>query len=245
MVNCWASGLGDCSTKQSKEHYYSKAILGGSPVTVKGLPWCISAKTIPAEGFARNILCAKHNSALSQLDTAGSDAMETLSRFTQVASVRQVQRRTQNQIVRGNVDGYLLERWLLKFLIGLAFEHSTPTGEMWRPPESWVKVCFGRKPFEEGCGLYVGRLAPAHEVVRQNRVSAQTITRGSGQIDGVLFDLNGLQLLLTVSPMEEQLPDYRPNFLYDRQDDTTWQVVRISWCEPGEQLREDDGTHTE
>lgn len=236
MVNCWASGLGDCSTKQSKEHYYSKAILGGSPVTVKGLPWCISAKTIPAEGFARNILCTKHNSALSQLDKAGSDAMETLSRFTQVASVRQVQRLTQNQTVRWNVDGYLLERWFLKFLIGLAFEHPTPTGEAWRPPGSWVKACFGRAPFEEGCGLYIGRLAPAQEVVQQNRVSAQTLTVKPGQISGVLFDLNGLQLLLTVFPMEERLPDYRPSFLYDRQDDTIWQIVRISWCEPVELL---------
>ncbi len=230
MATCWASSLGDCSEKLSREHYFSKMLLGGKPVRVQGLPWYPIPKVIPANGLVRKMLCTKHNSELSPVDEAGSEAWVVLQKFSQVQWVRRTEGRKQKQRVDGEIDGLLLERWMLKFLIGIAYDHIELGGTHWQPPESWVDICFGRQAFERRCGLYVGPLSPKIKSLDKNRTEVNRYPKHSEQIEGADFNLNGLQFRLALTPLKKQATyKHRPPFLRDYQNGKLQQLIKLKW----------------
>lgn len=229
MANCWARGLGGCSGKQSKEHYVSRSLLGESPVTVSGLPWCRQPKTIPVEGFSRNILCTTHNSQLSVLDEAGSHAFTCFSKFMQVRGVRLAERCKQKKVQRYRIDGGKLERWLLKAIIGTAFGHETADRGAWQPPLEWVEMAFEKRPFPSQCGLYVDDFRKSTLELRTNHLAIQMLTHGEGQIDGAEFDLNGWVMVLSLATLQSNDLAYRPPFVRDVQSIRLQQVISFDW----------------
>jgi hypothetical protein len=111
MVDCWASALGDCSSKQSKEHYVSEFLFASDHIYVNGLPWCGNElRKIPTSGFVRSMLCKRHNEALSPVDQAGSHAWRSFGRFIDIAKSREVLRARQKRLQQYVIDGPLLER---------------------------------------------------------------------------------------------------------------------------------------
>jgi hypothetical protein len=231
MANCWARELGDCSAKKSKEHFLSRRLLGEAPVTVSGLAWCIEPKTIPVEGFGSNILCTAHNSQLSTVDTAGSDAFTCFSKFIQVRGVRLTERRKQSEVQRYRVDGGKLERWLLKALIGAAFEHKTADRDAWQPSLEWVEMAFGKRPFPNHCGLYVGDFSTSTLELEANHLSIRVLTGDDGQIDGAEFELNGWVMVLSLVVLEAHEIAYRPPFIRDVQGIRLQQVISFDWLQ--------------
>lgn len=116
---CYAAASKDCSEKISREHWLSadilRAIASGKTVTVVGMPWQQgSTHQLPVSALAANILCQRHNSALSPLDVSASTAFRVLWHF------QEDQRRSPD--LHGAefalVSGEDLERWLLKLLWG-------------------------------------------------------------------------------------------------------------------------------
>lgn len=229
MANCWARELGGCSAKQSKEHFISRSLLGEAPVTVSGLAWCREPKTIPVEGFSRNILCTAHNSQLSTLDDAGSHAFTCFSKFMQVRGVRIGEKRKQKEAQRYRVDGEKLERWLLKAIIGTAFEHETVDRGAWQPSLKWVEMVFGRRPFPVRCGLYVGDFRTSTLALETNRIAIRMLTRDEVGIAGAEFDLNGWVMVLSLAPLEEEGIKYRPSFIRDAPGLRLQQVISFAW----------------
>lgn len=69
-MDCWARELGNCAGPVTGEHLVSKCLGDGKMMAIKGLPFCeneyaeISWATATA-----NVLCAKHNAALSPVDS--------------------------------------------------------------------------------------------------------------------------------------------------------------------------------
>lgn len=75
MKTCWAQCLGNCSGKISREHPISPSVFGGDEIVVQGFPWCRDRpKKISVANLTEKVLCQKHNSDLSDIDKAGSDA---------------------------------------------------------------------------------------------------------------------------------------------------------------------------
>ena len=70
---CYLAGTANCSDKLSGEHYISKTVLEsiGSTIRMEGVTWLPpgTSKVIGLNALTAKILCQRHNSALSPLDT--------------------------------------------------------------------------------------------------------------------------------------------------------------------------------
>jgi len=115
---CYASRLGTCSPKITREHYVSHGVLKrfGDTIAISGAPWLgTQPKTIPVATFAPKVLCETHNTALSPLDDVAKRVFEALLDFD--ADLRPPASPPQHRVVR--VSGWAFERWFLKVFCGM------------------------------------------------------------------------------------------------------------------------------
>src|SRR5687768_3950665 len=76
-MNCWASIIGGCSDKASREHLVSASLWTKERLDVVGFPWCKdSPKRIGLSSLTGKVLCTEHNSLLSEADEAGKAAFD-------------------------------------------------------------------------------------------------------------------------------------------------------------------------
>lgn len=124
---CYARSLSDCSTKISREHYISAALLeSAGPInTFEGFGWAKGKEvTLPTQAITANILCERHNNALSPLDSTAArifrflrDAQEELGD----PALRSISRFTLE-------SGPIFERWMLKTAWGLVLASALTAG---------------------------------------------------------------------------------------------------------------------
>lgn len=122
MNKCWAKSLNNCSSKITGEHIVSNLILD-KYVTVKGFSWCKNeSKTIGSSSLVGNILCNKHNEALSAYDNEAKKYLDTIVEFDKIHSkfIKFGFRKKDIPIIY-NINGFFLERWFCKTIINLAF----------------------------------------------------------------------------------------------------------------------------
>jgi hypothetical protein len=131
------------------EHYVSKATLlllagiGGGTVRVEGIA---PNKSIGVNSFGANILCETHNAALSRLDDCGTGFFEAIRHHSSFSE------RTAPPLLTA-FNGYDVERWVLKILVGLAYRVLPNTKNKWKPPLSWLRVLYGKRDMPQGMGL--------------------------------------------------------------------------------------------
>jgi hypothetical protein len=180
MDGCWASVLGDCSGGLSGEHIITESLFLGDSIGVKGLPWCREGhRFIGKASYTANILCRKHNSALSPVDDAGTLAFATLRTMATISSNRlgMLQyglRCGRFEVIEQNIDGQGLERWLLKTLINmeLAGKQGLGVGSNASPAgidSELVEIAFGLRFFKNRAGLYFATF-DAEAIDMQERV---------------------------------------------------------------------------
>jgi hypothetical protein len=129
LMNCWASCLGDCSDKVSREHLVSEGLFQSDTVRVQGFSWCkTEPKEIGISGLTSKILCTHHNNTLSPVDEGGRSAFNTLREVRRVENVREKLKRRIWTVVRREINGLLLERWLLKTTINISYGKEYPIG---------------------------------------------------------------------------------------------------------------------
>ena len=130
MAECWASGLGSCSDKISREHIVSESLFTNDIVRVEGFSWCKDKeKEIGLRSLTAKILCKKHNAALSPVDIGGASAFEAFRNMTKIGNVRKKVQPQIWDVIQYSIDGILLERWFLKTLINISFGGEYPIGE--------------------------------------------------------------------------------------------------------------------
>jgi len=146
VMECWASTLGDCCEGKSGEHYISKGVFGGETIAVRGFPWCPDEPcTIGISSAVANMLCGKHNSALSQFD----DEATKLAAFLKEKPLAAVSVR---------LNGVLLEKWALKTFFNLGYLrgfHGCKQVNPFQPPEGLVRYLYCNEPVADGIGLYL------------------------------------------------------------------------------------------
>jgi hypothetical protein len=161
---CYASAAGDCDQKLSNEHWLSKKIIesagGGRPVLVSGMPWQEGAThRLGANSLGSNILCQRHNTALSPLDDLAGEVFKVLRHYDTDMN--------EDPDPHGNefaiFSGDLLERWAIKLFWG-AVAASTLRGNAGTPVSSlrskidlkWLAdVLFRDDSLPEDWGLYM------------------------------------------------------------------------------------------
>jgi hypothetical protein len=202
MNDCWAACLGDCSDKISREHIISASLFPADRIMVEGLPWCKGeAKEIGLAALTRKILCTKHNSDLSEADSAASDSMNVLREATRLTNRRIELKIKRPTVRRFQIDGPALERWFLKTFINIAYQQAFPIGSksarQWVPSADLVEVAFNRREFEPKAGLYfIGE--PGEQINSSDRIRAITYTNESDRLVGALFYFRGYRFLLYI-----------------------------------------------
>lgn len=154
---CYASCLGGCSTKLTLEHYLSDSILklldSGDGVRLQGPRFLNGgARVLPRATMGSKVLCKNHNSQLSALDT------EALELFRTIAAADQLKDLAGRQSTK-NLDGGLIERWLLKVFLGVRASGSGDDHTGARIPtdipERLVRIVFGKHAHPQGFGLFL------------------------------------------------------------------------------------------
>jgi hypothetical protein len=150
--SCFARGLKDCSQTVSREHYISRSILtlfGEKGLLVSGVPWIPdgSQKQVSPASLTGKILCERHNSSLSPLDSVAAKFFRFFTTEWSGDAIEVFLTR-----------GFDLERWLLKMLCGLvASGNATHDGKQlstWTPPPQWLEILFGNADVMAPAGLH-------------------------------------------------------------------------------------------
>ena len=186
---CWANYRRDCDRGMSDEHLLSKALFPQQAVYVSGFDWCGAAeKKIGINSLQRRFLCEKHNNALSPADT---EAVEALSAFASGESQREI-------------NGGLLERWLLKSAINLSIGTKSHIGcGMSESVPGWpspylLAVAFGDLSFSHNMGAYFFDCAAEYRY-RAGEILMTPLLLETG-IGGFLFGLRGAFVFLNLVP---------------------------------------------
>ena len=248
-MTCWAKCLGDCAEKQSREHIVSQALFISETVIVQGFNWCKDApKEIGLSNLTAKILCRKHNSDLSPLDSTAGAAFGAMREMRRLANVRAALRPRIWTVARYEVQGPELERWFLKTLINLAYEGPSHIGrdstESGQPSKRLVEVCFGVTKFQAGAGLYsvvhIGQEIHSADIVR----FAPILTDQKYLIGG-LYIFRGFRYFLNLEEVNlERLPqgigfpgedwgnsqlNFHNRRMYDKVGSYTSQIFATKW----------------
>ncbi len=201
---CWASPLGDCDGGITGEHVVSAGVLASSRVQVEGLPWCRDEpRTINSKKFVVNRLCKRHNEGLSEVDAAAKNLFDTLD---SAALLDETRRRLPadgwaEPLIKHQVSGRKIERWLLKTVINITVGGQKPIGDYDSEagivhPEL-VGIAFGHTTFSPPYGLYGGAIV-GERMNGAREWEYQLL--GKDRICGVLAKLRGIRLGLSLIP---------------------------------------------
>ncbi len=237
---CYAAPLNDCSTKVSGEHAVSKSILRNFPkIVVSGFPWQKPGeeKTVGLNSLVANVLCQRHNEALSPLDKQAGRLFKTFRAFD--LGLRNAERAPEDGFVL--FSGEDLERWLLKVLFGLlAAGNVSLNGERVQVPhvpESWLQVLYGGAPWPAETGLYVVYPQDRQFWAQSSIGCSALVELTGGGIMGMMVDVAGFSFALSMrKPNLDASPSfaggiYRPGSLVFRRDGIR-KTAKFSWADP-------------
>ena len=183
---CWAACLGQCSLQHSREHIVTESTLQGPQLNIRGFPFLHgNTITLHKSQFKSNILCQKHNNALSQVDEAGTVA------FNAVRDSAGPNPRRKNKI-----NGILLERWLLKTLINMEVLADFNV----RPARDIIEIAFGKRVFAPNAGLFFLGYSFDPDLGDERVSYTRLVEDGAGnKIVGGRFKFRSFDLLLTLA----------------------------------------------
>ncbi len=151
---CYANILGNCDPKISREHYIGQGIfdlMSGVSFTVSGFPWQKrdATQSLRKSNITAKVLCRKHNSELSPIDSSAQRFLETIYHLTRGG----IQGAIDVSQLRFDFEGRNLERWLLKVACG-AIASGNYGGENRTVPPEVVEILFGQRSWPEYFCLY-------------------------------------------------------------------------------------------
>jgi hypothetical protein len=164
---CFASATNDCSDKISLEHPLSKGILkavgDGKTVEISDSYWQrgrSQPERMSVKTLGSNMLCDRHNKALSNFDTTAIRAQSTLERY-QLAQLRHPDPHGSEF---DRISGERFERWLLKMAWGfkVGAKELPVSLRQGRERNALMRYLFRDGLMPKGWGLYVRSLTKTY-----------------------------------------------------------------------------------
>ena len=232
--SCALAGHGPCAGKISGEHYISHAVLRrlapDEGISISGTPWTAAGpKTVGKAALTANIVCQKHNSDLSGLDSIGGRWMACIQEAQLALAGTSARSRTHT------FDGIKLERFFLKlaFMLWHSGNFASAGAAIQGAPSGiWADLLTGAVPFPSTWGLYVPTSgAPFMAVDRQFSAMPLTGSDGSG-IKAVHFEMATVPFYLMLGNPDHQAHwgTRRPRQL-DIGNDIACHRLRLAWPE--------------
>lgn len=199
---CYARLLGGCAPGLSREHVFTSGVMGGSGmVSFRGYSKILDDTPIALARAAPKILCSTHNSMLSPLDSEAIKLSDALGEFHAARSGHfEVQ-----------IDGPLLERWLLKVTLGYLASGQTPLGRRYPSSKNLVALLFGRAEIPPLLGLYAVVGVDRHaEHTTEVLFRELTVVDPAGmtRLVGSFVTLHGVPFLLSLGGPLFPIEDY-------------------------------------
>lgn len=229
---CFLAVTKDCSQKISREHFVSEGVLEEIDyiVGVEGLPWIPPGeqKPVSTPNLTAHVLCRRHNSALSPLDSTGAQFFRAIKNLS-----------SSNYDGRENVlafNGRDIERWMLKTMYGMLASKLLQARFGMRIGADIDSMCvdllYDRVPFVPGRGLFI-RTEIGHTVATERSITVQPVTNNVEQtISGICFNMVGFDFLLTTCKTNAEKSAFRPGYIV-----FAWRkrfkVIHLFWTDPG------------
>lgn len=244
-ARCYAAPLNDCSTKITGEHTLSHSVLRElSPtgiIEVNGLPRRPQEEfvSVPISGFTCNVLCDRHNGALSPLDSVGYRFFKSLRAINAELRDKSKKPRTRPYLF----NGHDIERYILNALCGDGFasKMNSLRGRImgWHSSAQWVRILYGLEPLPAGWGLYLAATPGEPFDLDENVLGICPVTNDDEELCGARFKVLGLEfeLLMTIpNPLQQLYSDncrYRPNEV-SFSDGRATQSILFGWDVKGQ-----------
>jgi hypothetical protein len=232
---CYANVSTDCDGKQSSEHWLSKAILTAHSeeklVVIGELPFQQPGdvdKYTP-KSLGANILCERHNSGLSRLDTAALALVTTLDCFYLDQAGPTGDYTNEFDLFSGPE----VERWLLKMVWGASEAYAAKPkirGDIRR--RQLADYLFRDTVLPLGWGLYVSGSRSGRRVDPEHAMNVR-LEGSYGELRSGCLDVGGVRLTFalgarTSSSVTEAI--YRPSAIFlTRQGTDRHKVAAFSW----------------
>ncbi len=190
---CYANALSDCDSQISREHYVSEGILSlrNGAITLLGFPWLPNGnlKKVSAQALTAKILCKRHNTALSGLDSVAIRFFKFLIGDNP----------NENLLL---INGNEIERWMLKMLCGLAASGNITFNSQilhsWTPPDRWLRILFGNANIPSNCGLYY---VSGNYHFRNNKMELVPVqNKNSNELVAITLTIDGFPFLFSMEP---------------------------------------------
>lgn len=191
---CYLRSTNACCSEKSGEHLVSEGvlkILAEKAVEVAGAPWLNGEKKVlPFSTLTANCLCRTHNSALSDIDTAGANF------FSAIQKCGTTETGPSHNFL---LSGHDIERWMLRTLAAFGVSKNLSIDgariddqfidrlcvvDLLENPDKWIHP--------KGMYLLQGL---NHKFTRKNDFQlAPLLMSGSNTVVGMICNIQGLQL---------------------------------------------------
>jgi len=202
---CYLASSQDFGGGLSREHYISRALINQRDVFVRGMPWQkAEVQRFSPDNLTAKILCRRHNSALSPLDTHAQRLFLGIEEASHHASRRSLSRKPQFFMTSGDA----MELWAMKTLAGLyasKIDFETP-GYKFRdyaiPMDAIALELTSERP-----NSLVRMIVPLGEEEHEARLGRRAVSIGpivDGETDkllGLLIRLHGFAFHFYFDPM--------------------------------------------
>jgi hypothetical protein len=200
---CYLGFTQNCCSKISGEHFVSQGILRqiGQSVSITGAPWLKTGeiKTLATKNLTANILCVRHNSAFSDVDTAAIRLFKFVTEINADLAQKSLSRKKKFYVVSGDD----LEMWATKALLGLF--HSQPKNTelaeyIINPTVVEDAIRMARLP--KSCGIYLNARLGTPRVHHENEITVGTITlKEERRLIGLVIDIGGVSFDFLMDPL--------------------------------------------
>jgi hypothetical protein len=219
-TGCYMNWTRNCCHTMSREHFVSESVLkliGEKYVTVSGAPWQAEGETKPLpinELVAKDLLCVRHNSAMSPLDTAAGTFFAAIKAvYENLGDSKTLSRKRRWWLLSGEE----LELWLLKVAFGVYYSGNLAmNGNKLRDTqriENDILQTFQGSLLPAPCGMYVMRDREGSEYPN-NLDFASLSSDGNEAMVGLRFRFLSLSLLMLISPTTRYDDTFLANHIY-------------------------------
>jgi hypothetical protein len=212
---CYMGWTRNCSDTISGEHFISESvlsILNPKSVRISGAAWTKGqTQNLPLKALQANILCTRHNSALSPLDTMAGKLFRAVNEIYGDLSRRTLSRKSMWHLFSGEE----LELWLLKTILGffhanVLSQHGRKIAEVQKIMNRTIEKAYSTGHLPEPCGMYVQQNATT--LVQRGVLDFMSLSDERGErVVGCGLTIVGIATTFYYGPGNEQ-----SRTLYDR-----------------------------